>query len=287
LVDYPGHADYFVHPLASANFSTYFLRPAPRDGIFHGGLMDFVRKGLLFAALCALAVLGTGCSDEGSDDTVYNDYTSQTRIALLADTTYVAYDNTDNAAEGSNVDAALQSLGHKTLAFFNIDPDTVSQALQDKDVLVIPELDSDLDGAISDESRSLMGMFVATGGTMVMFGNSADLARTLDFLNNTFNFSLASGSDTVPFTRTNTSGTPFGGGPATLADNNATYGLDVTSLPTDSTAVYTEDNNGDAIVAVIPFAEGRVIYLGWEWYDAAPLWTQDGGWNEILDKAVR
>jgi hypothetical protein len=244
---------------------------------------------LACAALVTLAVLGTGCSDDGGDTTTYNRYPTESRIALLADTNYVQYDVTvTDDPEASNVDAALQSMGHKTLAFFAIDADTVAQALQDKDVLVIPELENgDLDGAISDESRSLIGLFVARGGTLVVFGEA--MTRVIDLLNNTFGFSLAEGSADEPYAYSSAgaSGTPFSGGTGTLPYNDGTGGLDVITLPVDGKAVYLDDTNGDAVIAVIPFEQGRIIFLGYDWYDAAPLGTQDGGWLDMLDRAVR
>jgi hypothetical protein len=39
-------------------------------------------------------------------------------------------------------------------------------------------------------------------------------------------------------------------------------------------------------VARIPYGAGKIIYLGWDWYNAAPRGTQDEGWRFVLDRAV-
>jgi hypothetical protein len=38
---------------------------------------------------------------------------------------------------------------------------------------------------------------------------------------------------------------------------------------------------------VIPNGSGNVILLGWDWYDAAPVGAEDGGWNAVFEAAVR
>jgi hypothetical protein len=251
--------------------------------------MDIIRKGLLIGALGALAVLGAGCSDDSSDETVYNNVGPETKIALLA--SYNDYDWSDDQAESSSTDAAIQSLGHKTLAFFSIDPDTISRSLQDKDVLVIPEIFGvgDLNADISDESRSLINMFVANGGTLVTF--SSDTATyEYNFLNGTFGFSLAAGTLGAPwsYNGTGAAGTPFAGGPATLEDNGFHHdSLSAASLPIDGKAIYTDATNDDAVVAAIPYGDGWIYFLGWDFARAEPIGTMDGNWLDILDRAVR
>lgn len=248
--------------------------------------MDFVRKGLLFAALGALTVLGTGCSDDGGSDSVINVYGSDTKIALLS---WVNdYDWSDTGAESSSTDAAIRSLGHQTLPFFEIDADTISQALQDKDVLVIPEDLYDLDANISPEARSLIILFVDNGGTLVVCGG-AQFDNTINLLNNTFGLSLAEGTEDAPFTYNSSgaSGTPFSGGPSTLDSFTQRAGIDVTTLPVDGKAVYTDDTNGDAIVTALPYGDGWIYHLGWDFSNSEPIGVNDGGWLDILDRAVR
>src|SRR5262249_11370831 len=79
-------------------------------------------------------------------------------------------------------------------------------------------------------------------------------------------------------------GTAFADGPATLAPN---YGLSVwtrASLPPWSTIPYSAGELPQ--VSIIPHRAGKIVGLAWNWEDAAPEGSQDGGWNEVLRRAV-
>jgi hypothetical protein len=43
---------------------------------------------------------------------------------------------------------------------------------------------------------------------------------------------------------------------------------------------------GDAAVLVIPQGAGFIIYMGWDWFNAAPFGSEDGGWVEVLARAA-
>jgi hypothetical protein len=32
----------------------------------------------------------------------------------------------------------------------------------------------------------------------------------------------------------------------------------------------------------MPYGDGFVYVLGWDWYDAQPVGNEDGGWNHLL-----
>jgi hypothetical protein len=91
-------------------------------------------------------------------------------------------------------------------------------------------------------------------------------------------------------------GTVFEGGPATLPQNQpcggggCTTGVLASSLPPGSKIIY-KDANGTAVVALIPptgsvTGEGNIVIFGWDWFDAFPIGTADGGWQEVLDRAA-
>src|SRR5207248_269999 len=86
-------------------------------------------------------------------------------------------------------------------------------------------------------------------------------------------------------------GTPFAGGPATLPINlNAVDTVLTSSLPSSqtlpitSTVIY-QDSNGNAAVTLIKYGDGFIVILGWDWFDAQPVGTQDGGWLAVLNTA--
>jgi len=79
-------------------------------------------------------------------------------------------------------------------------------------------------------------------------------------------------------------GTAFAGGPATLDSQNATWAV-VAPLPDGGRAIYGQESA--AMVAHFDEGFGQVVFLGWDWFDAAPLGPVDGGWLGVLDAAVR
>lgn len=69
-----------------------------------------------------------------------------------------------------------------------------------------------------------------------------------------------------------------------MPNNNATSHLRVSSLPEGSLPIYVA--GGAASVAVMPFGEGQITAIGWDWFNAAPLGGQTGGWLTTLDRAI-
>jgi hypothetical protein len=81
-------------------------------------------------------------------------------------------------------------------------------------------------------------------------------------------------------------GTPFEGGPATLPLNlSSVDAVLASSLPPEAVQIYT-DAAGNSVVTQIPSQGGSIVILGWDWFDAAPLGSQDGGWLAVLGSAA-
>jgi cysteine-rich repeat protein len=59
----------------------------------------------------------------------------------------------------------------------------------------------------------------------------------------------------------------------------------VAPLPDGGRAIYGQESA--AMVAHFDEGFGQVVFLGWDWFDAAPLGPVDGGWLGVLDAAVR
>jgi hypothetical protein len=60
------------------------------------------------------------------------------------------------------------------------------------------------------------------------------------------------------------------------------------SLPSGSKTIYAGDEvNDQAIVSKIPYSSGSIYVLGWNWNNAAPQGSQDGGWNLLLQKILQ
>ena len=155
-------------------------------------------------------------------------------------------------------------------------------------VLMMPELESgDLNSALDNDAKQAIKAFVEAGGELVINGSSGSNDESL--LNDIFGFSITNGATTfsnVPtFSQTGaTTGTDFEAGPAQLNNPNATYTWDTSSLPAEATVMYSDGD--DAAVVTIPVGDGQITFLAYDWYNAAPTGSQDGGWTDILDIAV-
>ncbi len=190
------------------------------------------------------------------------------------------------SSESDTVQASLTALGHTVTTFTGIADTDFATALAGKDILLIPETEvGDLNAALSPAARTVIANFVAGGGGLIKNGHRT---RDEDLLDSIFGFSLTSvtlptNSDGGSLTAAAT-GTPFAGGPASLIAFSATASLGAASLPPGSLALY--QNATGVTVARMTYGAGRIVFLGWDWYDAAPLGTADSGWLNVLDAAT-
>jgi len=250
------------------------------------------RRGVVWTLSGALlAAAAAGCNHDSGDGTttssLFKASNARVSVALLTNDLYVDYSVGDNGSEGSNMEVTLPSLGFTTQSFTDVSATGLSAALRGKDALVIPELENgDLDADLTPGAAGVIVDFVDAGGTLLLFGSSTDEAIAL--LNNRFGFALAEGSssDPYPIDAAGAAGTPFQGGPATLPYNDDTTSFDATTLPAGTKVVYRDASAGDAIVALIPYGSGWIVFLGYDWYDGAPVGSQDGGWNDVLSRAL-
>jgi len=201
-------------------------------------------------------------------------------VAVFDNPLYVDTSGGTNA-ESDNVQASLASLGFQVVTFTNILAATAGNS-----ILLFPEFEvrslaPDLTGA----ERAALSNFVASGGLIIIHGSGPNAGT---FLNTVFNLAVLessqSGGGTI-FSRTAAAaGTAFAGGPATITGNNGQITLSRTSLPAGSLSLY-ENGNQSAVVEMF-VGNGRIIYLGWDWYNAVPLGSQNGGWLTVLQSAV-
>ena len=143
-------------------------------------------------------------------------------------------------------------------------------------------------GVASDITPAAAGVisdFVNEGGTLVLFVQGRGINASA-FANTLFGYSLNEtsvagtievGADQV--------GTIFEGGPTTLSENDATTAIEAGTWGMQGSAFYVDPDN-NSVVTLITQGSGRVILLGYDWYDAAPYGSQDGGWVEILNRSI-
>jgi Calx-beta domain/Bacterial Ig domain len=242
-------------------------------------------------------------------------------VAVFDNSNYVDNTSTPFSNEGPNTIASLQSFGETVTSFDDISSTGFSTALAGKDSLVIPEMEEregppclsdDMDSGAKDAVRN----FVNAGGQLVVL--AADWNTCNDhFVNDIFGFTVAgppSGSAArggpsgdVFFKQPAAAGTEFEAGADSIPQNNGTGALDPTSLPTGAKVIYADAQNFAAVVD-IPFGDGSITMLGWDWFDSTPPnpvlasgptapdlrlqrggsteGGQDFGWQDLFHKAV-
>ena len=201
------------------------------------------------------------------------------KIALFANGAYV------DGGEYHNLKDTLKADNYKVKSFTNESAQGFATALDGRQVLVIPSMEVlglGLTNALIKEVRD----FVGHGGTLVICGDAG--TNDTSFLNDVFGFSLTD-STTLSGLQTlerlgPTAGTTFDNDPATILVNDTTALLSDASLPSNALNLYHYGNGVAA--ADIPFGAGQIVYLGWNWFDAAPDGSQNNGWLKVLKSAI-
>jgi hypothetical protein len=203
------------------------------------------------------------------------------RVALLANTLYVDFNGSSTSSEGSNLMYTLEDLGLTVDPFVDISEVGIIDALSDVSILAIPETEpGDLVTPLTAPARQRIVDFVEDGGTLMTF-------LDIDLINALFGYTLSAVFVAGPFDLdpVASAGTFFEGGPASIPNNNGTSMVAGASLPAGALNVY-HDGAGESVVLVIPQGAGFIIFMGWDWFDAAPFGAQDGGWVDVLARAV-
>jgi hypothetical protein len=204
-------------------------------------------------------------------------------VALFADPIWVNYNPASQYAEASNVEASLTSQGYAVLPFIGITDLDFQAATLGKAALVIPRLLIDLNASMTPTARSAIEQFVANGGLLIV-NDDGSWARQL--LTGIFGYGLTSAAPAGPFNLNSQIGpdSPFAGGPSPLAYNTMIRGVNTGSLPPNTVPVYSD------VVGIVVFLTthggGQILYLGWDWYNAAPNGINDGGWLNVLNRGV-
>ncbi|MBX3438400.1 MAG: hypothetical protein KF861_12990, partial [Planctomycetaceae bacterium] len=210
-------------------------------------------------------------------------------VAVYDDPSVVDTTNSLYFSESDNVQATLAALGFTVHPFRGVDAADFVAALAEADVLLIPEQETGyLPNIVASEALDVIRGFVGSGGGLVVHG--AGGYETF-LLNDLFDFELNSYWLDTGYLSYQTSAaeqTQFADDSDVLPLLNATSGLSESSLPPGGTAIYTYPAwfGNVATVAMLPYEAGNIVMLGWDWFDAAPIGSQDSGWSEVLKSAV-
>lgn len=205
-------------------------------------------------------------------------------VVVFDDPSYVDTGGS-SSNESDTIQATLADQEHTVTTFTGTSQASWAAALAGKDVIVIPELEQgDLAPDLAAGAITEITNFVSGGRKLLLYGHGGG-SHDLNVLNTVFGFTATSGSASGTASRTAAAtGTRWASCPATISNLSATNRLDIDSLPVGAEAIYANGNQG--WVVQIPYGSGEVIYFGWDWYNAQPLGSADGGWIEVLDKTV-
>lgn len=232
-------------------------------------------------AVVAAAVLAAACGDSSGPR-------APSSVALFAHSTFVEYDTANYRAEASQLEFTVRSFGVRVAPVVAYDSATLAATFAQHRMLIIPELErgAELADSLSPGAKAALRQFVDSGGGTLIFMNDY-FGRGLAVIDTLFGYAIQAGfyNDTYELSA-GAAGTPFAGGALRIWDNDATYTIDPTNLPSQATIVY-QGAGGSVAVATIPQGRGRIVLLAYDWYNAAPHGSQDGGWVDVLRRALR
>lgn len=244
------------------------------------------------AAIAALSLAqATGCGD---DSVITNNINVPVPVELLGpdvalfmNSDYVGNSTGwwDDSDEASNLLVTLSYLGYSPYPVFGTSADDLEDSLAGKGVLVIPEMENgDLGSDLSDDAVAVLNTFIENGGVIVAMGQN-DGDKTSGFINALLGTSVnntENGSEAM--IQDDAEGTSFTGAQPRLPYGNGTYPLDASSLPDTAKVIY--QNGSEVWVAAFESGLGGIVFLAYDWYDSRPVGLQDGGWNDILARAL-
>jgi hypothetical protein len=201
------------------------------------------------------------------------------KVALFFNGTYV-----DTVQEANNTKVTLEANSTVT-TFTGITAGDFTAALADADILVIPEFDTaPLLPDLSTAAQTVIANWVEAGGRLIMQDPGSNDAVGL--ANSVFGFTMTSDGSCPCDKTAAATGTEFAAGSSTIPGPSATDGLVISSLPAGSKSIYTDQASPSSGLVVIPAGKGALVFFGWDWFEAPPQGSQDGGWLALLQDAA-
>jgi hypothetical protein len=181
--------------------------------------------------------------------------------------------------ESDTLQAALIATGNSVTTFTDTTPAGIAAALQGQTVLVIPEQEIQGIATLPDASLQVIRDFVNGGGGLII---AADYQNTLNAL---FGYNLDFvGAGPSVLDPVAAAGTTFINGPLNLGAPDNTGGFTLASLPPGARSIYSDGTA--STVTLFNVGQGQVVQLGYDFFDAQPLGSQNGGFLTVLDLAV-
>ena len=222
---------------------------------------------------------------------------------LIFDNPYYTWDTSAFwGNEATNLETQLLSMGYESVSRTTsaptwdvaITPEQLDSELEGKDVFLMTAREdwTHLEGY---NFGGVLESFVADGGTLVAFGGRRG-TMDLDFLNNTFGFTLTSGqvTDNIGLSAAS-EGTAFSDNPLTLETYDfSTFIRNDSLTDEDAVSMYDGDylslNDYASAATVLNYGEGEVVWLSWSYdkigYTGASGSQEPDNWNPVLSDAV-
>ena len=212
-------------------------------------------------------------------------------VAFFDNATIVDTANNGTFSEADNVQASLIGLEHTVNTFTDYTVTGLQTALAEADILHIPEQEvGSLVTVLSTGAIAEIQGFVASGGGLIIHGGRSTISNdhiAADFLNGVFDFNVEElQSNEMSYIKTAEAvGTEFEDDAAPLVPQLWTNRLRTELMPEGSKPIYTNSSGYGAVVALLPYEAGQIVYMGWDWY-APEQSTSTAAWNQILGSAV-
>ena len=211
-------------------------------------------------------------------------------IGLFYHKDYVQIEDGNLFAEASNLQNTLNDFDYDLNYIEEFNEESILAA----DLIIIPELErKNLYLDLTQAQKNELEAYVRNGGGLIISGvvapNEANNKNAVDLLNGVFNFQLKSDQFTLTGFSDKSNNVPyeeFSDSPQEIINNNAIAFI-TGGLPKASTQIYIDQSNENhSSVALIEYGQGKIVYLGWGWWNALPFGSQDGGWFEILRNSI-
>jgi len=194
----------------------------------------------------------------------------QINVALFYNPEYV-----DTTREAKYVKSDLKTQGIRFRKFQNIEGWDRAEG-----VMIIPELEKK-PLLLADAAKANLKKYVENGGTLVIAGHFQ--GRGLSLLNQVFGWYLSSDKRSVSGSSDKVASECgiLCDGPVSLKHKNlVTYAI-TKSLPQYTQHVYVANDGQDSTVFITKVGIGRVVYLGFDWYD-----YDRGDWPKLLEMII-
>jgi len=224
---------------------------------------------------------------------------------LIFDNPYYTWDTVGNTGWSNEADSLQDQLvlmGYESVTRTTsaqtrdvaITPDQLTTELEGKDVFLMTARE-DWTHLEDYNFGGVLESFVAEGGTLVAFGGRRG-GMDLDFLNNTFGFTLTGGqvTDNIGISAS-VVGTEFSDDAVTLEKHDfSTFIRNDSLLDEDAVSMYDGDyltlSDYASAVTVLNYGAGEVVWMGWSYdkigYTGASGSQDPDNWNTVLADAV-